>query len=318
MPCPATFQTPADKAFTVCIVIPTFNRADVVIRCLEHLERQTFTDFEVVMVDDGSTDRTPQLIERYLATSPLRLRYVRQANSGPATARNRAISMTRAKLCIIIGDDILAIPEFVAIHVQFHRDNPAVQDAALGLTTWSEAGQTVTPFMRWMETGFQFDYVNLRAGRAPDWRHFYTSNLSVKTELLHRHPFDERFRKALMEDMELGYRIQAREGLRLVFLPEALAEHIHPMKLRQACRRAQDIGRTSLFFEKLWPEATQTQPRRLRQFCGDILGRNPWILRPLTWMTDMLTRFWCPNPLLGLTLAAHAAVGRRSRDRSVL
>ncbi|MDQ2925517.1 MAG: glycosyltransferase, partial [Acidobacteriota bacterium] len=266
----------------------------------------------------GSTDRTPQLIERYLATSPLRLRYVRQANSGPATARNRAISMTRAKLCVIIGDDILATPEFVAIHVQFHRDNPALHDAALGLTVWSEAGQTVTPFMRWMETGFQFDYANLRAGTPPDWKHFYTSNLSVKTELLRRNRFDERFRKAIMEDIELGYRIQAREGLQLVFLPGAVAGHVHPFEFRKACSRAQQIGRETVFFETLWPASVPARPRRLRLLARYLAGRNPWILRPLTWMTDMLTRFWCPNPLLGLTLAAHAAVGRRSRDRSVL
>jgi glycosyltransferase involved in cell wall biosynthesis len=313
MSVPAVFQTSIGAVPLVCIVIPTFNRADVVIRCLEHLEHQTLRDFEVIVVDDGSTDATPQLIEHYSARTTLRLRYIRQANSGSACARNRAVSMTEAPLCISIGDDILTSPTFVATHIQFHRENLDDRAVGLGLTSWNETEQTVTPFMRWMETNLQFDYRSLNAGLPPDWRHFYTSNLSLKTALLRRHPFDERFRKYGLEDIELGYRVHLREGLRMMFLPNALAEHIHPTDFRRVCKRMYTVGQATAFFETLWPDATPPKSRS-RLAIRDLLGRNPRLLTPLTWLTDTVTRFWCPNPLLRLTLSAHAAVGRQARN----
>src|SRR5271163_4707032 len=96
----------------VCFIIPTFNRMDALMTCLEHLERQTCSDFEVIVVDDGSTDSTARQMESYAARTPLRLRYRRQPNSGPARARNLAVSMTQAPLCLMIGDDIFVCPGF--------------------------------------------------------------------------------------------------------------------------------------------------------------------------------------------------------------
>ncbi len=92
----------------LCVVIPTFNRVEALLLCLRHLEKQSWSGFEVIVVDDGSTDSTPQQMQKYLAGTPLRLRYLQQQNSGPSRARNLAISMTRSPLCLIIGDDIFA------------------------------------------------------------------------------------------------------------------------------------------------------------------------------------------------------------------
>ena len=59
--------------------------------------------------------------------------------------------------------------------------------------------------MHWLEKSpMQFAYEDLRAGIAADWRHFYTSNLSVKTELLRKFTFNENFPYAAMEDNEVG------------------------------------------------------------------------------------------------------------------
>jgi glycosyltransferase involved in cell wall biosynthesis len=296
----------------VCFIIPTFNRASTLISCLEHLERQTFTDFEVIVVDDGSTDSTAQQMEQYQATTPLRLRYLRQENGGPARARNLAISLTKAPLCLIIGDDILASSDFTATHLRFHRENPEINIAGLGFTRWSETGQTVTPFMRWMdESGSQFAYHDLLNGTVPEWRHFYTSNLSVKTPLLHRNPFNELFTKPLMEDMELGYRLEVQENLKIVFLPNAVADHIHPTDFRKACRRAYNAGLSTHLFDQLWPQRPVTPHGPLHIAVREALCANAWLLSPLTWLTDVLTRFWCPNPLIHPVLAYHSALGRR-------
>lgn len=297
----------------VCIVIPTYNRAQALRICLEHLKKQSWTDFEVIVVDDGSTDSTPQQMEQYLSSGALRLRYFRQKNSGPARARNLAISLAQSPVCLIIGDDIFATPDFVKTHLQFHEENPTIQMACLGLTKWSESGQTVTPFMRWLdEGGMQFSYHDLLAGARPDWKHFYTSNISLKTEFLRKNPFNETFTRAATEDLELGYRLEVQHGLEIIFLPQALAYHLHPTNFRQACRRMYGVGISMRHFHELWPEHRPITHNSLYRTIKGTLLRNQWLVSPLIPLVSGLTRIWCPNPLMRRLLAYHFAAGYRS------
>ena len=90
--------TSAASQFPIGVIIPTYNRSEVLLSCLRHLERQTMTDFEVVVVDDGSTDSTPKLLEEYQRRTPLHLRCIRQDNGGPARDRNVAISVLQAPI----------------------------------------------------------------------------------------------------------------------------------------------------------------------------------------------------------------------------
>ena len=141
------------------ILIPTYNRCDALLECLKHLEQQTWKDFEVLIVDDGSVDATPERIAEYLKATSLSVRYVRQANSGPAKARNLGISMLNTPVCLMIGDDIFASPTLVEQHMAVHQKEPSTEVGALGWTQWSKSGQTITPFMRWVEDSpLQFDY----------------------------------------------------------------------------------------------------------------------------------------------------------------
>lgn len=315
----STDGSKAAGQYPICFIIPTFNRSAVLIECLKKLESQTVAAFEVIVVDDGSTDSTQADMEGYVAQSPMRIRYYRQKNSGPARARNFGVAQAVAPICILIGDDIMVNPDFTAVHLRFHTENPDLSFVGLGLTRWSELGQKVTPLMRWLdESGVQFAYNDLLQGVKPNWKHFYTSNLSLKTELLRKNPFDERFDKAMMEDIELGYRLEAQHNLKVRFLPEAYAEHIHPTDFRKTCRRAYGVGYASFLFEKLWPASVQpTSHGLLFRATREILCRNAWIfLRPITWITEMITKVWCPNPLLMPILAYHSALGRRSANAS--
>ena len=139
------------------VVIPTYNRSTVLLSCLRRLEHQTYPDFEVVIVDDGSTQPVEKMLEEYARESRLRISYLRQENSGPARARNAAIAALQTPICLMIGDDILVSPGFVSSHLELHRKRPEANVAGLGLTRWSESEQQVTKFMRWLdETGIQF------------------------------------------------------------------------------------------------------------------------------------------------------------------
>lgn len=297
---------------TVSVLIPTYNRADVLPLCLAHLERQTFPDFEVVIVDDGSSDGTAEWLAGYVRSTTLSIRTARQENAGAARARNVAVGMARGKVSVILGDDILCSPELVETHHRFHQEHPEDAVAGLGLTRWCETGQVVTPFMRWMdESGTQFAYGDLLRGTKPNWRHFYTSNLSLKTEMLRKYPFIEAFPGCGMEDMELGYRLEQREGMKVTFLREALAQHIHPIDFSRACRRAFQTGLSLQVFDRLWPDRPAGVHGWLHRGLKEILVQNAWLLGSAAGVAGWVTERWCPNPLIRPVLAWHVEVARR-------
>ncbi len=292
--------------YPLAVVVPTYNRCEALKQCLEHLEKQTRKDFEVVIVDDGSTDSTEVWLADYLKQTPLSIRYFRQANSGPATARNLAVSVIEASVTLFIGDDIFPSPEFTAVHMQLHEQRPEPSVVGLGLTIWDEEGQRVTPFMRWLDTeGMQFDYGQLLAGTKPDWRHFYTSNLSLKTSLLHAFPFDESFPHAAMEDIEVACRIEAEHGLEMVFLPDAVARHLHPMSFYDACRRMGKVGESAAYFSELWPAKMPRGKRSVKSQVAHAIASLPFAMQILMWSADQSLKIACPNRLMDFVLRHH-------------
>jgi len=297
------------------IVVPTYNRWPALLRCLKHLEDQTYKDFEVVVVDDGSTDCTETEMQSYAATSPMDLQYLRQDNGGPAKARNLAISKLNAPICLMIGDDIFASSTLAERHIAFHRAHPDLNAAALGLTRWTSRGQTITPFMAWLEKQrFQFAYEELLAGAEPNIHHFYTSNVSLKTDLLRKFPFDERFPFAAMEDTELACRIQRQHGLKLQFLPEALAYHLHPTTFKQGCERMLRVGYSYRLFDDLWPDQQISLPAWKRGFYSALLavGRRPALLRLLVDLVELCNRTIGPSRLINIAFRCKFLVGYES------
>jgi len=292
------------------VIIPTYNRWDRLLQCLRHLEMQTCKDFEVFVVDDGSTDETGAQIEKYRRTAPFPMSCLHQANSGPARARNQAIAHLRSPLCLMIGDDIFATPDLVGRHLEFHQSHPAEEAAAIGLTRWSESEQVVTPHMRWLDSdGIQFSYGDLFRGVAPSWKHFYTSNLSVKTAYVKSNPFYEGFPSAGMEDIELGYRLSVDYGLQMFFLADAIAEHVHPTNFFQSCKRAVDIGAAEYVFGELWPEHRASNPRSGKRRLLSTVARHPLLLRGFAAAASLLAYVWYPNPLVGRALQFYGVLG---------
>jgi glycosyltransferase involved in cell wall biosynthesis len=298
----------------LCVLIPTYNRFDALKECLTHLENQTFKNFEVLVVDDGSTDAAQSQMDDHIAKTALTIRYVKQQNGGPAKARNLGLSLIQAPICLMLGDDIFALPNLVEFHIRLHRHNPNLEVAGLGLTEWSSSKQNITPYMRWLgKSPIQFAYRDLLAGVRPDWRHFYTSNLSVKTELLKSFPFNESFPYAAIEDTELGYRIQKQFGLKLNFIPEARADHLHPTTFLQSCERMIRVGYSSRLFHDLWPERRPPPSNLLKRIFKNFLISRPSLLKMLRDFTSFCSQTICPGPLIKLILACYFAIGYGSR-----
>jgi CDP-glycerol glycerophosphotransferase len=91
----------------VSVVVPAYNVAAYLETCLESLAQQTFADLEILVVDDGSTDKTPNIAQRFAARDG-RFRVVRQANAGLGAARNTGIDHAEGEfLAFVDGDDVL-------------------------------------------------------------------------------------------------------------------------------------------------------------------------------------------------------------------
>jgi len=93
------------------VIIPTYNESDVVFECLESLAKQSYKDFEVIVVDDGSTDNTWDLLSKLEKDNPLekrnlRLEILKQQHEGPGAARNLGVSKAKGEILVFIDADM--------------------------------------------------------------------------------------------------------------------------------------------------------------------------------------------------------------------
>ncbi len=278
------------------VVIPTFNRKDTVSRVLDALGRQTLPrdDFEVLVVDDGSNDGTPEILEHYSA--PFDLTVMRQGNTGPAGARNRGVRAANGEVVVFLGDDTVPESEFLAVHLRSHREAGGRKVAVLGYTGWPRE-RRVTPFLHHInEYGLQFGYELIEDPDSVPFNFFYTSNISLpRRALLEVGLFDTTFPDAAWEDIELSYRL-SQSGYVIVYRPGAVVRHHHAITFDSFRRRQERSGRAAAIFYRKHPE--------LADFLGVSSARveSTGVSLPLRFWAGMCERWEIPG-------------GRRAIDR---
>jgi GT2 family glycosyltransferase len=223
------------------LIIPTRDRRAILCETLARLEPQAReVAFEVVVVNDGSTDDTREVVEGLAARTPFDLVRLEESGSGPATARNRGLAVARAPVCLFLDDDTWPREDLLVRHRDFHRRRPEPQAALLGRVVIAPAPPP-TPFMRWL-ADTHLGYGAISDAENVGGRHFYSGNVSVKTELVRGvGGFDEGFRTAAHDDIDLGLRLE-RSGLRLVYDPHAVVEHHQPTDRPRAIDRLLAAG----------------------------------------------------------------------------
>lgn len=105
----------------VSIIIPVYNVADYVAECLEGLCAQTYGNIEVIVVDDGSTDGSGQICERFAARDS-RFRVIHQRNQGLSSARNAGLDNARGKYVSFVDSDDAVSPVFIEALLALHVD----------------------------------------------------------------------------------------------------------------------------------------------------------------------------------------------------
>ena len=220
----------------ISVVVPTFERPEALMRCLEALALQTLPQrsYEVIVVDDGSSCELEGRIAPY--RSRLHLTLLRQENKGPAAARNLGINAAQGQNLAFTDDDCEPRPAWLATlneRLASESDPCLVGGRVVNLLStnlFSEASHLILEMV--------YKHYNVDPTNA----HFFASmNIGVAREkLLECGSFDTRFRTA--EDRELCDRWRAN-GYRLVYEPEATIGHAHLLDFRHFCKQHYGYGR---------------------------------------------------------------------------
>lgn len=234
----------------ISVVIPTLGRVATLGRVLERFEGQG--DFEVIVAADSEAANVGEL-DRLVEGRGYPATRVQASIPGASAARNAGWRAARAPLLLFTDDDILPDRRLVDEHLAWHGHRPGPEFGVLGHVRWA-AELKVTPFMRWLEHGIQFNYPSI-AGDETVWGNFYTANVSVKRGLVERvGGFDERRLPYGYEDLDLALRMHEEGGLRLLYNRRASAEHLHAMDLDFWRRRVGRIAVSERRFVALHPE----------------------------------------------------------------
>ena len=199
----------------VSIIVPTYNRAKTLGRAIESILKQTYTDYEIIIVDDASTDNTREVVEQI---EDERIRYIRlEQNQGAGHARNEGIRMSRYDYIAFLDSDDEWMP--AKLELQMKKMTEAAEDVGLVYCRMrTEEQDTIWPPYEWA------DAVTLAGDLFPTL--LWTSLIGTPAILVRKKCFESvgMFKETLqcIEDWELVLRI-AREW-RIEFVDEILVE----------------------------------------------------------------------------------------------
>jgi glycosyltransferase involved in cell wall biosynthesis len=172
---PALIDMAADIP-VISIVIPLYNAGRWILETLQSIRAQTFTQWEIVVVDDGSTDDGPAMVQAEAAREA-RIRFFRQANAGPAVARHFGAQQVRGEWLIFLDADDLLPPERLAKDLAAARQNPQAQVIA-GSVEWFSADGKVA------HQGLLADDPEVNR-----WRHQFHAVLNFSAQLVRREAY---------------------------------------------------------------------------------------------------------------------------------
>jgi glycosyltransferase involved in cell wall biosynthesis/peptidoglycan/xylan/chitin deacetylase (PgdA/CDA1 family) len=263
------------------IIIPTYQRRDVVVASVVALTHQEFKDnFEVIVVVDGSTDGTAQAIRELYTPFPLIV--LEQSNQGRATALNEGVEIANGELLLFLDDDMEAHPQLLIEHDRSHREGADMVLGHIPLHPESPSNFLSVGVQDWADRRVQ-------ALSSPDavltLRDLITGQASLSKEIFqHLGGFDTNFNlngSFGNEDLDFCYRLQ-REGYRVVFNPRAISWQKYVVTPRQNLRQYRQSGRAGVIFMRKHPDMVgQVGSFGRESWRERIFWR--WLRQPMHW-----------------------------------
>lgn len=281
------------------VVISTFGNYDVLERVLDGYSCQDATpgSFEVVVVADAA-DPDLDAVERAIGERPYPVRRISGTMPGLSANRDAGWRAARSPLVLFTDNDTIPVRRLVSEHLRWHARHDGEEMGVLGHVRWARE-LDVTTFMRWLDTGIQFNFANLEPGEVP-WGAFAGANVSLKRAFVERvGDFDQEHFPYGYEDTDWAYRA-SKLGMRLFYNRRAVVDHLRPMTLEFWKKRARRVAAAEYQFTQLHPELTpwfhrvftdvkEMPPARGRaiKVARFVPRRTPWI-GPRVWkMVDI-------------------------------
>lgn len=226
------------------LVMPTFNRAPILARTLTHLfGLESIAECEVIVIDDGSTDETPKLLDR-IQRAQSNLKVIHLSNGGPARARNAGVKAATRERILFIDDDVFPRAGMLQHHARLLDDG---YTGSQGILVWHPDIE-ITPLIQYIDSrGSQFAFDQVEDASRLSFAHIYTGNCAiVRKAILDAGGFDETFFEkrlafSAFEDTILGFQLE-KQGAKLALNRDALADHLHDMNEESYLRREYKVG----------------------------------------------------------------------------
>lgn len=209
---------------TFSIIIPTYNRLEKISKALASIDKIDFDvdDFEVIVVDDGSTDGTEKYISNLKNKIKYKITYIYQKNSGPSAARNKGIRIAKGNYVLIIDSDCMVDKNILKQYIKYLPDDSL---GGIGGNILPEGEDILSSYL---------DYTGAwRPGnRNGEINYIVTANaLFIKKVIEEVGFFDEDFRQPGGEDPEICERI-IKKGYKLKYNPDAIVIHSHRTSIK--------------------------------------------------------------------------------------
>lgn len=229
------------------IIVPVYNRPQELEELLASLAKQTFKEFEVVIVEDGSAIRSDQVVDKY--RDQFSLSYYYKPNTGPGPSRNFGYAHARGEYFIVFDSDCIIPPQYLQVVDQSIKEN---QWDAFGGP--DQAHEDFTPVQRAM--GFTMSAFlttgGIRGGKKRlGWFQPRSFNMGISRKVFEQtkgFAFDR-----FAEDIEFSVRMK-KAGFHVGLIPEAFVYHKRRTTFKQFYHQVYNFGRGRALVGKVHPE----------------------------------------------------------------
>jgi GT2 family glycosyltransferase len=274
------------------VVIPTYQRRDVVLRTVAALDRQSERDFEAIVVVDGSTDGSAEALRGLEVSFPLQV--IEQRNSGAAQARNAGAAVATGELLLTLDDDMEADPAMLSEHERSHRegadvvlgDMPVHPDSPPNMLSWGVGDWARRRCERLSAPGAEIRLDDLLTGQLSISRAAYDAVGGFDPEFTREGLFGG-------EDIDFGHRLR-KAGFAIAFNPAAVSYQYYDVDPAGYLRRAREAGRADRELLSKHPELAED----MGASPSFKTRRSRWPLTPFVYAPA-----WLSAPLRGAAVA---------------
>jgi len=265
----------------ISVVIPTYNRAQLLGKCLTALLNQSLEKerYEIIVVDDGSNDETDEILTGLINKTTHALRYFKQEHNFSGSARNLGIKEAHGNIILSMDDDILADTNLLMLHLELHYKYPALEMGVLGRNITGNSGVDIMNPDGQKISGIG---VTGKGDLLVDVKYFSTANTSLKRKSIVRAGL---YTPGLprLDDMDLAFRLKDR-GVKFIYCAEAICIHMRPLDtVEKVVASGKRYGQTLAEFYRRIPHFQREIANLGARFNG---GWQQLIHRPWNYLKD--------------------------------